>query len=455
MDYAAAFVKLEMINQTHILQFFHELDFSQQKELLSQIDKLDLDTFKQQQDIIFQKNPIPKDNIQPIKKSIKVSDITDLSLANEMLSKGQVGCLIVAGGQGSRLQFNGPKGMFLVSPVCKKSLFQIFAEKVVAAGKRANKILPLAIMTSKENEAQIKDFFKMHDFFGLLKEQVSFFSQANMVVLDKTGNLFLENKYTIAKGPDGNGNSLKTFFTCGIFDEWLAKGVRCINYLLIDNPLADPFDLKMLSLQSQKNADVVIKCIKREDPKESVGVLVEISGVPHVVEYSEMNETEKFKKEPSGNLVHSLANISQFSFSMEFIKKIQEKNLPLHKALKAVSYLDSDGKTKQSGDKNAYKFETFIFDVLPFANKVEIMEDLRKNCFSPLKELSGLQNLQETLQTLDYEKLSEITGVKSDCLKPFEIAQDFYYPTETLISKWRGKKIPDQHYIKPDMDENL
>lgn len=439
MDYAAAFEKLKTINQTHLLDFFTEIDAVDQTKLLNEIDQLDIATFKKQQELLFHEKNLKDEPIQPIKNCTKVGNIQDVSFAKKMVETSQVGCLIVAGGQGSRLQFKGPKGLFLVSPVCKKSLFQIFAEKVVAAGKAFGLNLPLAIMTSKDNDEEVQKFFKEHDYFGLVPEQISFFSQDNLPILDIEGNLFLSDKGAIATGPDGNGNALKKFVISGIYRDWLAKGVRYVNYLLIDNPLADPFDLKMVS---SKHPDVVIKCIKREDPKENVGVLVEKNGMPQVVEYSEIDETERLKKDASGNLLYSLANISRFCFSMDFIKKIGNVDLPLHQAFKAVSYLGTT--------MNAYKFETFIFDVLPFANKVEVLEDMREDCFSPLKDLNSLNHLQEAMQKCDHARITEITGIKEDVLKPFEIAQEFYYPTEGLKAKWKGKKIPDQHYIQPD-----
>lgn len=451
MQYSDAMDKLKKAGQEHLLHFFNELSSEQKKSLLHQIEKIDLATFKKQQELILQvKKPLKKFNT--LTKVINYKDVNDEAEAKKLLSEGLYGCLLVAGGQGSRLQFDGPKGLFLVSPVKKKSLFQIFAEKVKAASKLVNRALPFAIMTSEDKMEEIKFFFEQNNYFGLQKSQISFFSQKNLPLLDKTSHLFLENKHTVATGPDGNGSSLNEFFDSGIFDEWQKKGVQFVSYVLIDNPLADPFDLKLLSLQFKEKSDVVIKCIKRKSPEEAVGILVERDDFVNVVEYSEIGNDERFEKDKKGNLKHAFANISLFSFSMEFIKKMATSHeLPLHLAFKAVSCLNKEGQKEKSKVPNAFKFEKFIFDVLPFAKNVKIIEYPRNSCFSPLKNLQGdqsIQTVQKDMQELDYQTITKITDKKSPILEPFEIAQDFYYPNDALILKWKGKEIPNEHYIE-------
>ncbi len=451
MDKAEAQLKLQTIKQEHLLEFYDSLTENQKRLLLNQIDELNIEIFKKQQAMLFVKDDPIDDNYEPIDHVIHSDDLDD-KMGKKLLSEGKLGCLIVAGGQGTRLQYDKAKGTFPVSSVKKKSLFQIFAEKTLAAGKMSHQMLQLAIMTSNENEAEIKEFFKNNEYFGLNPAQLSFFSQKNMVFLDLEGNLFLENPYTISKGPDGNGNSLKLFFSSGIYEDWLKKGVEFVNYVLIDNPLADPFDVKLLDFQSRKKAEIVIKCVKRDSSSESVGVLVSRSGFLSVIEYSEMSDFNRFAKDESGRLKFMYANISLFSFSMNFISKIANMDdpLPYHKAFKKVAYFDSK-KTKKPDFPNGWKFEKFIFDVLPFAKNVEVIEYLRKNCFSPLKNLIGdhtLESVQRQMELLDYETICHVTGRRDPILQPFEIAQEFYYPTDELLEKWKGKEIPQTHYIK-------
>jgi len=453
MDKAEALLKLQPINQEHLLKFYDTLTENEKSLLLNQIDELDVEIFKKQQALLFVKDSQIDENYEPLEDVVHADDLDD-KIGQKLLSEGKFGCLIVAGGQGTRLQYDKAKGTFPVSSVKKKSLFQIFAEKTLAAGKMSRQMLPLAIMTSNENESEIKDFLKNNHYFGLNPLQLSFFSQKSLSLLDLQGNLFLENPYTISKGPDGNGTSLELFVSSGIYEEWLKKGVEFVNYVLIDNPLADPFDAKLLDYQSRKKAEIVIKCVKRDQAIENVGVLVKRSGFLSVIEYSEMTDFKRFVKDESGRLKFMYANISLFSFSMNFISKIANRDdpLPYHKALKKVAYFDFDSKTTKKPDfPNGWKFEKFIFDVLPFAEKVEVIEYWRKNCFSPLKNLVGdhtLESVQRQMELLDYETICQITGRRDPILKPFEIAQEFYYPTDELLEKWKGKEIPQTHYIK-------
>jgi len=452
MNYDAAFTKLQEIKQEHLLQFFEELIPCEKASLLNQVDLLEIETFKQQQALVLTNRTDQREEVAPFTNAAKEKDI-DPDLGKTLIADGKLGCLLVAGGQGSRLQFDGPKGTFPVSAVKLKSLFQIFAEKTVAATKLANRSLQLAIMTSEENDKEVKFFFKNNDYFGLSLKQISFFSQKNLPFLNLEGNLFLQNPFTIARGPDGNGGSLKTFYESGIFDKWYNKGVRFVNFVLVDNPLADPFDSKILAFQSRQKAEIVVKCIKRESPEENVGILVRERDKLKVLEYSELSDQERFDKDSNGNLKHLFANISLFSFSMDFIKKIavHQETMPLHKALKALPFLDENAQTIKPTFPNGWKFEKFIFDLLPLAEHIEVIEYSRKNCFAPLKNLSGnhsLETLQKQSQELDYKTISKITGRKDPFIKPFEIAQDFYYPTDELINKWKGKALPSKHYIE-------
>ncbi|HRD56172.1 MAG TPA: UTP--glucose-1-phosphate uridylyltransferase [Parachlamydiaceae bacterium] len=443
MDYNQAFEKLKAIKQEHILAFFDSLSKIKKEMLLNQIDKLDAALFKKQQALVFQKEE-KKPEIAPCDSAVQSEFILPDEEARKMLEEGKIGCLLVAGGQGTRLEFEGPKGLYLVSPVKKKSLFQIFAEKTIAAGKLAKRLLPLAIMTSEENRKETEEFFKENDYFGLFKNQIYFFTQKSLPMLTEEGNLFLTNPFSIAKGADGNGSSLKQFFDSGIFEKWLKNGVQFVNYVLIDNPLADPFDEKLLFFQSSQKQDVLIKCIKREDPKENVGVLGKKDGHISVIEYSEISENERFTKNNQGELLYPFANISLFSFSMDFIRKAaaHEKEMPLHKAFKQVS------KTHLKG----WKFERFIFDVLSFAKNILLIEYPRQECFSPLKNKAGrdsLKTVQHDMETKDIKIMRKITTSDAAVLTPFEIAQDFYYPTKELIEKWKKKTIPQKHYIEP------
>jgi UDP-N-acetylglucosamine/UDP-N-acetylgalactosamine diphosphorylase len=454
MEYQQAFEKMMSLGQQHVLASWNTLNVHQQQNLLAQIQRLNPAIFHHQVKLVKNRSHHPLSSIQPFLNYSSIGNREDVSLGKKKIAEGLMGCLIVAGGQGTRLRFDGPKGMFPITPIKHKSLFQLFAEKVSAAGKQAGRPLLLAIMTSLTNHNETINFFEQHQYFGLDRQQVSFFSQGMLPLLSQEGKLFLEQPGNIAEGPDGNGYSLRHFFNHGIWKQWYEQGVRYLNYVLIDNPLADPFDAELLGYHCRHAADITVKCTLRKNPNEKVGLLVKSHDQVRVVEYSEMPDDERLATYSNGSLCHSCANLSLFCFSMDFIKRInghgEMYRLPWHLAFKAAKYLTPNGKTIQAEGPMAWKFETFIFDILPLAIKVEALLYPREMCFSPLKNVYGddsVATVQAAIQKSDQITFSRITGTECSN-QAFELAQDFYYPTSDLLRKWKGKSPPSGGYIE-------
>ena len=445
MEFEKALQKLQRIGQEHILHYWKDLNVPQRTELLDQIGKLDCEKFLIQRQLILFPEHSKSSEIKPFIADQTVGNKKRYKQGKELIEQGKVGCLLVAGGQGTRLNFDGPKGMYPISLIKQKSLFQFFSEKVAAASKQALRPLPLAIMTSPINDEQTRQFFYKNRFFGLLPDQVTFYSQKMLPMIDLNGNLFLQTPYRFAEGPDGNGSSLIQFFESGIWERWNKAGVEMVNFVLIDNPLADPFDAELIGLHEEKGADVTIKCIKRDKPDEKVGIIVSENDQVLVKEYFEIPEEEQTATLPDGTLKHPCANISLFCFSMSLIKEAakKERKLPLHCALKSAKSLTSDVR--------AWKFETFIFDILHFTNKVLALLYPREECFAPLKNAEGdnsPQSVKEALLEADRRVLTQLMGKKPPKDHIFELSQEFYYPTPEIEEKWKGHPFPqDQSYI--------
>lgn len=282
----------------------------------------------------------------------------------------KIGCLVLAGGQGTRLGIDGPKGCIELPLQEKKTLFQLMFEKVKEKGSE----LSLAIMTSPINrEATIK-YFEEHDYFGLTN--VSVFSQEMMAVCDEEGNLCGD-----MESPDGNGKALKNFFESGVWKLWKAKGVEVVQVIPVDNPKAEPFDGELLAIHEKEQVELVLKCIRRDSPKEKLGVIGEESGRLMIREYSELTERMQ-------DLGFPLGNTGIFSCSMDFVKRTAELELPWHLA------------HKQAGDQWIWKFETFIFDLFPYAFSFKVVISERKNCFAPLKNRLGPDSLETVAKAL-------------------------------------------------------
>ncbi len=452
IDYNKALEKLRLIDQQDLLKYWQELTPSEQEKLLNDIDQLDLKLFYKQQALLDLLDS-PFTTITPVTKWEQAGNKERKETGKQLVAQGKVGCIIVAGGQGTRLKFEGPKGLFPISPIKGKTLFQLFAEKILAAGKQANRALPVAIMTSAYNAKTTEDYFKEHNFFGLAPDQLDFFNQGSLPFLNDIRDLFLETKSSIAKGPDGNGSIYQTFVESGLCQKWKDQGVSYVNIVLIDNPLADPFDFELAALHAAKNAEVTIKACPKANPNENVGVLAMSHDRIIVKEYSELSENDKKALEEQGGVPFGLANLSLYCMNLEFFDRVATKlhiKLPLHKAFKSASYLSKEGKLVVSKEPNAWKFEKYIFDALFYSNRTEILVYPRNQCFAPLKSFEGSnspETVKEALLQSYRDVFSEITGIPANSV-PFEISQQFYYPTEELMQKWKGKTKPSDEYIE-------
>lgn len=418
MQYDEALAKLKAIGEEQLLSQWDSLNQDQQLLLLDQIQNVDSEQVKRQKAEL--KVSAPKGPFEPFIDYSVRGNKDDRALGIQLLTQGKCATLLVAGGQGTRLGFDGPKGLFPITPVTHKSLFQLFAEKTAAASKQAGHPLTLAIMTSPLNDEETRSFFAKHGNFGL--NHLEFFQQGMLPFLDTSGHLLLNEAKSLAIGPDGNGSSILALIQSGIFTKWLKSGVEYLNFVLVDNPLADPFDAELIGFHARQKGDVTVKCIARLAPEEKVGVLLKIGNKLCVVEYSELPESEQKARLPDGSLKHPCANISLFCFSMAFLERLYKEKafdkMPLHPALKPVSE-----------SVKGWKFERFIFDLLPFASKVHALLYPREECFAPLKNARGPDSpttVQEAIQNRDKVIYKQTTGHEPPP-GPFEADQFLYY----------------------------
>lgn len=258
------------------------------------------------------------------------------------------------------------------------------------------------------------------------------------------GHLLLQADGSLAKGPDGNGSVLAAFRDSGLWDLWRQQGIDYIDFILVDNPLAEPFDAELVGFHCQNDCEMTIKCVEKNIPEERVGLIVATDQGPRIAEYSEMTESERFALLGDGKLKHRCANISIFCLSMDFIKKAGAKPLPWHLAYKAI----------QAGGPMAWKFETFIFDIMAFEPRLKAVLYPREQIFAPLKNDSGqdsLQTVQAVLLKRDCAILAEICGVPVEA-GMIELEQQFYYPTGELLKLWKGRQGPFTGYIEANVD---
>jgi UDP-N-acetylglucosamine/UDP-N-acetylgalactosamine diphosphorylase len=311
------------------------------------------------------------------------------------LAAGEVGVLVVAGGSGTRLGFDGPKGTYPIGPVSAASLFQIHAEKIVALGRRYGRPLPLYVMTSPENHEATVRFFAEHDQFGL--DRVRFFSQGRMPAVDReSGKVLLAEKGRVALSPDGHGGTLSALAAPGpdggpsCLDEMRERGVRTIFYFQVDNPLVEIADPAFLGIHRQAGAEMSFKVIEKLAPDEKLGVVVRVDGSPQVIEYSDLPTELAELREPDGGLRYWAGSIAVHILEHAFIERLLAGlSLPFHRAIKKVPYIGENGREVEPTAPNAVKFERFIFDALPLAGRWTLVETDRTVEFEPLKNATG------------------------------------------------------------------
>ncbi|MCC5832888.1 MAG: UTP--glucose-1-phosphate uridylyltransferase [Chlamydiales bacterium] len=438
--------KLRAVGESGLLASWGSLDGVQKENLLQQITQIDAVFLHRQQEEILQPLQQPV-SFEPFPSPSSSGNPEDVKRGEEALREGKCACIVLAGGQGSRLRWKGPKGCCPITNVKNKTLFQLLAEKIKAASKQAGHPLQVAVMTSPLNHVETEFYFVRNAFFGLDPRQVTFFFQRMWPFLDFDGHLFLEAPDQIARGPNGNGGVFRRLVEIGLWKKWRDRGIEWVNVLPIDNPLALPYDHEMFGFQERYGSDVVVKVAPRSHPEENAGALVKVDGKPRILEYFELTDAQK--KE----IARAPANLGLYSFSMPFIERMSRIYLPLHRAKKAVKRWSERGEERMPQEPNAWKFEEFIFDVIPLAEKCEALLYPRETTFAPLKNLKGedsIETVKEALLNSDRKRYADVTGIEPPEGACFELSPSFYYPTKDLREGWRGRPLPGQDYIEDD-----
>lgn len=401
MDANALRAKLEAIGQGSVLHFFAELDPAGRQRLARQIDALELDHIALLIDQQVKHKPhleLPKD-IQPAKAYPRQPGAEYRELyqraedrGREMLRQGKVGAFLVAGGQGTRLGYEGPKGEFPVTPIKNKPLFQVFAEQLTAWSLDAGRVIPWYIMTSDLNDGPTKAFFKQHGHFGYDPAAIFFFEQGMMPAFLLDGRMLLAEKSSLALSPDGHGGSLRALARSGALADMRRRGIEHLSFFQVDNPLVHCIDPLFLGLHDLTGSEMSSKTIPKADALEKVGNFVIADGVLQVIEYSDLPESLARQTNADGTLRFNAGSIAIHALKVGFIERLNEGGrlqLPWHRAEKKVPYVDEDGRSIKPDKPNAIKLEQFVFDAIPLAKNPMIYTTERAEEFSPVKNAQG------------------------------------------------------------------
>lgn len=387
---------LDRIGQRHVLAFWETLREEERESLARQVARLDgkeLDRMcRLLRDRKNRAGPVGAPEIVPA--PVQIPNSAEIAAARRegetALREGQVGVLLAAGGQGSRLGFDGPKGCFPVGPVSHASLFEIHARKVLALGRRYAPPPPLYIMTSAANDARTRAFFEEHESFGLDPRQVFFFAQGMCPALDADGKLLLETPGRIFMSPDGHGGAIAALDRSGALADMRRRGLRQVFYFQVDNPLVEVADPAFVGRHRLDGVRMSNKVCAKRDPEEGLGVVAERpDGAPCIVEYTELSPAQKYARNADGALRFRYGSVAIHVFDVEFLAEAAQRAMPLHLAHKKVPFVDSAGRRIIPEHPNAFKFEKFIFDVLPWAGKTVNLVFEREEEFAPVKNAAG------------------------------------------------------------------
>jgi UDP-N-acetylglucosamine/UDP-N-acetylgalactosamine diphosphorylase len=392
---------LKAHGQEHLLRFYAELTDPQRKTLLDQLAGVDfprlaeaIDKYVLRREVVSLPTSIEPPPIVPAQPTGAMAEecAKARKRGSALLAEGKVAAFVVAGGQGTRLGLNGPKGCFEVTPITHKPLFQVFAQQILAAGQRAKSPVPWYVMTSHANDVDTRAFFRRHNFFGLNPKDVFFFVQGMLPAVSFDGKCLLAGKDKLAMCPDGHGGSLLALRRGGALDDMARRGVELISYFQIDNPLVRCLDPLFLGLHDLRRAEMSAKCLPKRDPMEKLGNFCVVDGKVTVIEYSDMPEDLARACTSDGRLRFSAGSIAIHVLSRSFVERLTaggDCHLPLHRADKAVSCVDPDGQIVKSDKPNAAKLEMFVFDAMPLAERTVILETTRREEFSPVKNADG------------------------------------------------------------------
>ncbi len=305
MTYIEAKTLLTDNGQEQILRFWDQLSESSKDNLLAQIETIDFASIKVMQNLLENKGEDVADiAFQPASViDFDAEERVDaIEVGEDLLRTGKVGTLLVAGGQGTRLGFDGPKGSFLLGPISGNSLFAIHAHKIAALENKYDTEIPFYIMTSQANNAATRSFFEENDYFGLAKERVMFFVQGMWPALTPDGKIILDQPGHIFMGPDGHGGLLSALDARGVVKDMEARGLNTIFFFQVDNSLVEIADPAFIGVHYESNSEISVKVCAKRDPDEGLGVVVDRAGRNTIIEYTELTDEQKNERLSDGEL---------------------------------------------------------------------------------------------------------------------------------------------------------
>lgn len=403
MNYNEAKEKLAACGQTHLLRWYDTLTEREQESLLQQIEELDTELLQVFADY-------RKSSEQERGKLAPLGALTLEEIAQnrdrfeaaglDAIRQGKVGAVLLAGGMGTRLGFDKPKGMFNIGVTRELYIFECLIRNLMEVVDKAGTFVPLFVMTSEKNDEDTRAFFKEMKYFGYNAEYVHFFVQEMAPAVDMEGRILLEEKGRIAASPNGNGGWFSSMQRAGLMNLLHREGIEWLNVFAVDNVLQRIADPVFIGATLLSGADMGSKVVSKADPEERVGVLCLEDGTPSIVEYYEMTKEMITSREPDGRLSYNYGVILNYLFRTDSLESGADKRMPIHVVEKKVPYIDENGMLIEPASPNGCKFETLVLDMVHMQENCLSFEVDRSREFAPVKNKTGVDSVDSARELL-------------------------------------------------------
>lgn len=398
MNYNEAMEKLKKYGQEHVLKYYAELPDEQRNTLIEQIDRTDFTVIGQAAETG------KRGAIAPI-KAMTIPEI-DMGrerferIGMEAVKAGKLGAVLLAGGMGTRLGSDAPKGMYDIGISKPVYIFQRLIENLMKVVEKAGNYIQLFVMTSEKNHDATVGFFKEHDYFGYDKDYIAFFKQDMAPAADFDGKVYMEAKDSIATSPNGNGGWFLSMKKSGLLELVEKRGIEWLNVFAVDNVLQSIADPVFAGAVLEGGYSVGSKVIRKVNPQEKVGVMCTEDGRPSIVEYIELTEDMLTQRDENGEYAYNFGVILNYLFKVDKLVNLLERKLPYHKSAKKIPYINEAGELVKPEEPNGYKYEQFILDMIQLLDSCLPFEVVREKEFAPIKNKTGVDSVESARELL-------------------------------------------------------
>ncbi len=395
MNFEEAKKKLEQFGQTHVLKYYDELSDGEKESLIQQIDETDFEVLKNAKDL---GKGSARGKFEPL-AAMQLSEIEKrkdgfVKVGTDAIKQGKVAACLLAGGMGTRLGSDDPKGMYNIGLTKDVYIFQRIIENLMDVVKATDTWIHLFIMTSEKNHEKTVNFLKEKNYFGYKADRITFFKQDMAPASDYEGKVYMEEKGRMSTSPNGNAGWFSSMLKAGLDETLHAEGIEWINIFAVDNVLQRICDPCFVGATIAQGAEVGAKVVKKNAPNEGVGVMCLEDGKPSIVEYYELSQEMMDAKDEAGDPAYNYGVILNYLFNEPALERIARKELPLHVVEKKIPFLDENGELVKPEKPNGCKYEQLVLDMIHELDSCLPYEVVRENEFAPIKNKTGVDSVE-------------------------------------------------------------